>query len=288
MRLLISLLAFLCSSFAYAVNSNDIEPPKIGNFALSISQQPGPLVSFGQNILSKNETQVFLFADDFVGVGKHYIDVVPGVLYGITDDLSVFLNTPIAASFKEQGQSSSGLEDAFLQFEYAFYTKSTSRYSDQATIVTNISFPTGSAQKQPLTGFGAPGFFLGTTFNRMYVDWFMFTSHGATLTTSHDHTKIGDQFLYQGGFGRNIANTKKWMYAWMVEADGQYSGQDKINGATNPNSGGNVVYVTPSLWASSKRVVAQLGVGLPVTQHLFGNQKRESYLLVANVGWAIF
>ncbi len=262
------------------------EPPKSGNFALPTSQQPGPLVSLGQNIVDKNDTLLFLFADDFAGVKKHTIDIVPSILYGISDDFSVFFNVPIAASYKEDKNHSSGLEDIFLQLEYAFYTNKTSSFVDQATLVTNATIPTGSTKKQPPTGFGSSSFLLGATFNRTYTDWFAFTSPGVVLTTSHDRTKFGNQFLYQLGGGRNILNIdSEWIFAWMVEVDGQYTEKDKIMSITDPNSGGNVVYVTPSLWVSSKKLIVQLGFGLPATQHLFGDQKRNNYLLTLNVGW---
>lgn len=262
------------------------EPLKVGNFTLPTSQQPGPLVSFGENIVDKNQTQLFLFADDYSGVKKHTIDIIPAILYGVTDDVSVFFNVPIAASYKENKSRSSGLEDIFLQLEYAFYTNKTSNLVDQATLVANATFPTGSMRKQPPTGFGSSSFFLGATFNRMYTDWFGFTSHGVVLTTSDGSTKFGNEFLYQAGFGRNILYIdSELIFAWMIEADGQYTEKNKINGIIDSHSGGNVVYVTPSLWLSSKKLIAQLGFGLPATQHLFGNQKRNNYLLVANLGW---
>lgn len=147
----------------------------------------------------------------------------------------------------------------------------------------NLTLLTGSAQKQPPTGFGSPSFFIGSTLSRMYVDWFAFASPGVVLTTRHNDTKFGNQFLYQGGFGRHLINIK----GWMIEGDGQYSQRNKINGGIDFNSGGNVVYVTPSLWVSSKKLIVQLGVGLPVTQNLYGNQTKDSYLLVANLGWAL-
>lgn len=286
-NILITLITLFFFNYAYAENIKN-EPPKTGNFILPYSQQPGPLVGFGENIIDKNLTQLFVFADDYSGVGKYQVDIVPGILYGITDNLSVFLNVPIAASYKQNKNYSSGLEDAFLQFEYAFYTKSTSTFIDQATIVTNISFPTGSSNKVPPTGFGSPSIFIGATYNRTYTDWFVFTSHGALFPTSHGTTKFGNEFFYQFGFGRNLFDIdSKWIYALMTEIDGQYSGENRINGVTDTNSGGNTVYVTPSLWISSKKLIFQLGVGLPVAQHLYGNQKRETYLLVTNIGWTL-
>lgn len=262
------------------------ELPKIGNFALPTSQQPGPLVGLGQNIIDRNQTQLFLFADDFVGIKKHMVDLIPSILYGVRDDFSIFFNVPIAASYKGNKSRSSGFEDMFLQFEYAFYTNKTSRFIDQATFITNVTFPTGSTKKQPSTGFGSSCFLLAGTFSRMYSDWFGFTSPGVILTTSRHGTKFGNEYLYQFGFGRNILSIdSEWIFAWMLEIDGQYTEKNKIMGAADCNSGGNIVYITPSLWISSKKMIIQLGVGVPPIQHLFGNQKREKYLLVANLGW---
>jgi hypothetical protein len=78
---------------------------------LPTSQQPAPLISFGYNTLDKNQTQFFLFADDFKRVGHEAIDIVPSLLYGLTDNLSVFLRVPNAPSYKDGKTRSSGLED---------------------------------------------------------------------------------------------------------------------------------------------------------------------------------
>lgn len=167
-------------------------PPNWGNLALPPSQQPGPLVSFGENILNKNETQLFLFADEFGGVHKHFIDLIPSILYGLTDDLSIFINLPYATSYRVGPYKSSGFEDAFVQLEYIFYNSSTKSYLDEATIVGNVSIPTGSTQKNPPTGFGSPSYFLGFTFNRTYIDWFIFGSPGALFTTAKNGSKFGN------------------------------------------------------------------------------------------------
>jgi hypothetical protein len=268
--------------------NKDETPPQMGNFALPFSQQPGPLVSFGENTVNKHQAQFFIFADDYVGVREHYSDVIPALLYGLTDSLTVFFNLPMAASYRQQNHHAAGLEDAFVQFEYNYYSKSTHRFTDQATFVTSVSAPTGSTQKNPLTGDGAPAFFFGGTFNRTGVDWFAFTSYGATLTNSHNETKIGNQYVYQAGIGRNICNIgKDWLIAWMVEGDGTLSSKNRIAGITDPNSGGNVVYVTPSIWVSSKKLIFQFGLGLPATQHWSGNQNSSSYLIASNLIWTL-
>ncbi len=259
----------------------------IGNLALPLSQQPGPLMSFGQNTIAKNNTQFFLFADDYKGANQQFIDVMPWIVYGITDDLSIFINAPIAMKYQQGNQHSAGFEDLVLQLEDIVYTNTTSSFFDQATIVTNVTLPTGSATKQPATGFGSSTLFLGFTLSRMYVDWYLFTSNGVMLTTTHNHTKPGNEFFYQGGIGKNIANVNDWIFAWLVEGDGQYSQRDRTSGVSDTNSGGNIIYVTPSLWASSKKWIFQLGVGVPVVQNIYGNQGKNAYLVAASVGWTL-
>lgn len=292
-RQLFTLIIFIFSSFLHAEagDSSDgkkEEPPRIGNFALLTSQQPAALFGFGGNVIDKNESQIYFFADEFVGKKRITTDLIPSVLFGLTDEFSIFFNFPSTPILKDGGCYSNGLEDFFVQWEYAFYSKKTTRYADQATIVANITFPSGSAFKNPPTGFGSPSFFLGATYYHMMVDWFCFTSNGAILTFANDGTKIADQFLYQCGFGRNIASPKGWIYAWEVEIDGQYSGKNRIKGHIDPTSGGNFIYVTPSLWVSSKDILFQFGVSVPINQHLFGKQNKFDYAFNLNMAWSFY
>jgi hypothetical protein len=261
------------------VEKKEEEPPKIGNFALPISQQPASLFGFGGNVIDKGEVQLYFFADDFIGENKTTIDLIPSILFGITDKWSIYFNFPFTPLLKDKGFRSQGLQDFFIQSEYAFYNKSTSIFADQATFVTNITVPTGSPNKNPPTGFGAPSLFLGATYYHMMVDWFTFTASGVVLTSSYHGTKFGDQFLYQCAIGRNIPSPKGWIYAWMVDIDGQYTKKNRIHGVLDPNSGGNVIYVTPSLWISSKELIFQFGVSFPVNQRLFGIQRKFDYAL---------
>jgi hypothetical protein len=266
----------------------DERPPKIGNFALPVSQQPAALVGFGGNIIDKGEIQFYFFADEFIGNKKMTMDLIPGVLFGITDAWSVFFNFPFTPILKNGSNRSNGLEDFFIQLEYAFYNKSTPNYVDQATLVGNITFPTGSTKKIPPTGFGSPSLFLGGTYYHTMVDWFMFTAQGAVLTSSENKTKIGDQFLYQFGLGRNIPSPQGWIYAWLVEIEGQYNKRNRIDGIIDKNSGGNVIYVTPSLWISSKEILIQFGIGFPINQNLFGDQRKFDYVLNLNFAWSFY
>jgi len=264
------------------------KPPKIGNFALPTSQQPAALFGFGGNIIYKGEIQFYFFADDFIGPHRITSDLIPSLLFGITDDWSIFFNFPYSPLLKDGHYQSNGLEDCFVQLEYAFYNYSTTTYVDQATVLANITFPTGSSKQNPPTGFGAPSLFIGATYYRTMVDWFVFAAPGAVLTGSDHRTKFGDQFLYQFGIGRNIPSPEGWIYAWMLEIDGQYNKRNRINGTLDHNSGGNVIYATPSLWISSNDMLLQLGVSIPINQNFFGHQHKFNYALNLNFAWSFY
>lgn len=274
--------------FIALLSGKEEEPPKIGNFALPTSQQPAGLFAFGGNIIDQGEVQLFFFADDFIGKKKIIVDLIPSVLWGIRDDLSIFYGVPLTPLVKDGRKQSRGLEDFFVQLEYAFYNKSTFTYVDQATVLGNIATPTGSILKKPPTGFGGVSFFLGSTFYRTWVDWLVFVAPGVILTTSDRGTKYGDQFLYQMGFGRNIPSPKGWIYAWMIEVDGQFNKKNRIEGLIDHHSGGNAIYVTPSLWISSKEMLLQFGVSLPINQNLFGKQRKFDYALNLNFAWSFY
>ncbi len=259
-------------------------PPPIGNFALPISQQVGPLVSFGENILDKGQVITYLFADAFIGNDSYEVDVIPSVVYGIRDDLSLFLQVPVSPGIKEGKDYSAGFEDMSLQLEYVFVNTANSYSTIQATLVGNVTFPTGSSTKNPPTGYGSTSFLLGSTFCYTTQDWVAFTSPGAILTTSSGGTEFGDSVLYQFGFARNIPSPCGWIFAGMVEFDGQYSWKNTIKGKTDPNSGGNIIYLTPSIWVSSERIILQFGVGYPIVQRLFGNQSKQWLSFDFNLG----
>lgn len=280
----ISLLFFIPHLIFAKEAEEYLEPMKTGNFALPFSQQPGPLVSFGQNVILQGITQLYLLGDAFIGKDNYQTDLIPNLIYGITDDFSIFLNVPFSPGNKNGDFHSSGIEDVFAQVEYAFYAQGSSEALQQATIVGNITFPTGSISKNPPTGFGSCSFFVGATYMYMKTDWFFYTSPGVVLTTQRHRTKVGNQLLYQFGLGRNIPSPCGWIFAWQIEFDGQYDWKSKFKGSTNRNSGGNVIYITPSFWTSSKNLIFQLGTGYPVLQHLNGNQPKKFVSFVFNFG----
>lgn len=257
-----------------------------GNLALPTSQQPGPLISNGQNIVDKNDLLIFFDYDRIKGNHKKYETVTPLFLYGINNFSSLFVTIPIATNFKNNNQCSSGIEDITVQYEYAYFVKNRLSYGLQGTVLANIGLPTGSFKKTPPTGFGSPSFFLGTTFSYLSTEWYTYGSTGATLTTSRHGNKHGNQYFYQGGFGKNIAYCpEKWIFTWIVEFNGIYEQHDKINKIIDENSGGNMLRGGYTLWFSTQKLILIGDISAPITQHLFGKQNKTNFTFELIVGW---
>lgn len=287
-RLLISLgFALFCQPGLARELPKPPDPLPIGNFALPTSQQPGPFISFGQNIVDVNQSLIYLMTSDFIGKNEYYLNTTPSYVYGITENASLMLNIPSAIDFHNQNNNASGMQDISLQGEYYFYNENTLDQTEQMTLVGNISFPTGSINKNPVTGAGSVGLFAGLTYNKTYADWFYFASPGLNYYFKNGPYQTGTSVLYQGGIGKNIAyETKKYIFAWVIEADGTFTAETKEAGGLNPNTGGNVIYLTPSLWFSTLQLTLQAGIGYAIVQHFNGNQNQSTWLYAANIGWS--
>jgi hypothetical protein len=293
--ILFLLFCFILRAFAAFDDQASVEgssagsPPNMGNFALQSPQQPGPLLSFGQTLIGKNYLQVAFDTYSPYHVGGAFNSMNAYMIYGISDSTSLFFNYPIQADVQTRVHRISGLRDITLQLEHAFYTSGNTTYQEQATIVGYVSLPMQEADPTRVAeGYGSSSYFLGTTYNRTSVDWIGFISPGMLLTTTNNGVRLGSQYLYQAGLGRNILYaTDESILTGLVEFDGQYTEKDTIFGQPNPNSGGNVVTVTPSLWFSTKKLIVQVGVGFPVVQNLYGNQTKMDYFILTNVSWTI-
>ncbi len=222
-----------------------IEQIKSGNLSLPSSQQPGPLMSFGQNMLDQKDLQFFFYTYDLVGDNKNLTSIIPELLYGIADNFSVFVQMPIASVFQVKDEVYQGLQDIKVQFEYAVVDQIAYDRTNQITLVGNITVPTGSEPSIHQQNFGsfsyhAPTFFFGTTMSHMDTTWYPFVSIGAQITTTGQGAKLGNQILYQAGLNRNILFApEKYMFNLMLELDGTYKEKNQIDGIVDLNSGGN-------------------------------------------------
>lgn len=290
---LIFLLTFVASVSCYANNIPLLEleqaPRPVGNYALPVVQQPGPFFSFGQNIIDQGASQVFLEPQFLKGVGEHFLEITPVYLYGISDNASILFSLPFAADFYSKPNRTAGVSDPSVQMEYAFLSSSNTSYTQEATIVGALSFPVGSNNSTPPTGFGSPTFFIGTTFNRMYENWYGYLAPGITWIAPTEGKHLGEIYHYDIGVGRALASQSNIYGVYgLLELDGIYTVKDRIAGFYDPNSGGNIIFLTPSVQYSTKRFLVQAGFSFPITQTWNGEQNRVRYNTSIILAWTFY
>lgn len=291
---LLFLKSLLLINMPAIADTNDLIP--IGNFALPVSLQPSPLFSFGQFIINADDKILFVNPIYLKGKNKSSFENETILLYGLSDNASIFGLLPAPVLNDENGVETANFGDILIEYEYAFINATRVYDEIQSTIVASIFLPTGilelerEGEAEPdiesQSGFGSTSFLLGWTCSYMSVDWYTFVSAGGVLTTSRkDKTKLGDSVLYQAGIGRNLKHLDRKILLLLFEMDGIYSKRDQILGIINPNSGGNVIWFGPSLYYSDPRFIFQIGIQVPIYQKLNGIQTKDNYLFSVSFAW---
>lgn len=256
-----------------------------GNLLLKPSQRVAPLFGFGQRIIEEQNLLVFQAINDTSAKNQNYFGGESRLLYGLDDDHDLFVILPESIRLKKNCHTSSGFGDLIIQLESLIFQKYYPTHYYYMTLVANITIPTGSANKNPNTGFGSPSFFLGIPFRYVSINWYFYNAYGVVLTTSNMGTKFGNQFLYQAGLGRSLSHSKHWILTLTLEVTGIYSQKNKCNFVINQNSGGNVMWLGPNLWASNERIILHGGFQFAITQQLFGKQNKNIFRMAALFGY---
>lgn len=284
-----ALLAFFITPLNAHPIKNSSSPPNIGNYSLPTAQQPGPFYSFGQDIVDKGNLQLFFQPSFQMVVNEQYPSTILAANYGITNNLALLAYVPYAMNYIDERQHATGIGDMGLQGEYAFFNASDAFSTTQSTVLAAVNFPTGSARKNPATGFGAPSYFIGATYNRLYVQWYWYTSAGMTYIARNASGQNGAQYFYQGGLGRNIiSTTNQFTLFGLVEIDGEFDEKNALLGEIDANSGGNTIFITPSITYATTHLMIQFGVSWPIIQQLNGEQDKVRYLTALNLIWTFY
>ena len=100
-------------------------------------------------------------------------------------------------------------------------------------------------------------------------------SHGAAMPHSHHH---GHRHHHE-----HAISPRGLVIDAVLELNGEWQAKQTISGATDPNSGGNVVFLSPGVRIASNRWSGFVTVGLPIVNDLNGLQSEPTYRLFGGV-----
>ena len=211
-----------------------------------------------------------------------------------------------------------GIGDLTLFGQYRFYGQDTGL---QASFFGGIKTPTGEtgerddqgelfeAEFQPGSGSWDP--MLGLALTRAQSRWSVDGNVLYTIATEGtQYTDLGDRFHYNGAvtyrlkggdaeashevaahhshYGQShnhnhASSSKGLVIDAVLELNGEWQAKQNVSGETDPNSGGNVVFLSPGLRVASNSWSGFVTVGLPILNDLNGLQSEPTYRLFGGV-----
>ena len=211
-----------------------------------------------------------------------------------------------------------GIGDLNLFGQYRFYGQDTGL---QASLLSGLKTPTGKtgerddqgelfeAEFQPGSGSWDP--MLGLALSQAQGRWSVAGNVLYTIATEGtQHTDLGDRFHYNGAVTYRLkggdaeaahqvasqhshpgqshhhdhaSSPKGLVIDAVLELNGEWQAKQDVSGETDPNSGGNVVFLSPGVRIASNRWSGFVTVGLPIVNDLNGLQSEPTYRLFGGV-----
>lgn len=222
--------------------------------------------------------------------------------YGIDADLSVFAVLPyfdkrlkVTSGGQRLTRSSSGLGDASLFGRYVLWRENWRGSAFRLSAFGGIETPTGEdnetdgvgrlpAAVQPGSGSWDP--FAGLVATYQTLDFQVDGQLAYKANTEANDFEFGDILRADASlqyrlWPRTLSGGVPGFLYGVIEANLIHRGNNRVAGASDPNSGGFTLRLVPGLQYVTRRWVAEAVVEVPVAQNLNGTALENDYVLRA-------
>lgn len=193
--------------------------------------------------------------------------------------------------------SPSGISDTNF-FSVLRLNEQTKRIPFSSAVLFGLSTPTGitslrtkqgdlfAASDQPGTGSWQPSaaLILTTQRKKMTLSSTFYYSHG---TKGAQGVTLGSYFDYSVAAVYPLISEGRVQTEGILEMNGEYATKNRAKHITDPNSGGNSIFITPGLRANlGKKISLYFGLGIPVVDNLFGTQSKSAYEILCGIDFS--
>jgi len=241
---------------------------------------PGPLFSFGQNIMREKSFMIDSYFEVQEGLEYVYSEWDPMLMYGVTEKTTLTVIFPIISE-RINRLSSTGAGNITLNFEHALYNHFEKDSNHQWTILASLLLPT--AKKTHLAAINvnlaqpSTSFFIGTTAHHISAQWYVYAAVGALFGFPSNNTKYGTAILYDFGLSFPLRDRENSYLSIIFEANGRFRSSDVVDGIIDGLSGNNRIWIGPVFhWVYSEWTL-QCGFQFPISQRFFVPQATPSY-----------
>ena len=229
--------------------------------------------------------------------------------YGITNDLMLSVRLPWVRrsglfdghvheggthAHVESLGDSSGLGDITLLGQYRFLNKPD--WGLELAALLGVKLPTGRTNErarggerfetefQP--GSGSWDGLFGLAASKNFGAWSLHANLIWVLAgTGSQHTDLGDRLIYNaavswriyGGPNEYGVTSSTLALDAVLEMNGEWHAQQRIGGERDPNSGGNVIYISPGLRGTYRGTALSLSFGVPLLRDMNGLQSKPQW-----------
>ena len=208
--------------------------------------------------------------------------------YGLTSRLAIFGMLPLVSvdrTFGAASTSDSGLGDAALFARYEVFRSDKPGRTIRIAPFAGLRVPTG---RDGRTGDGSVDFFGGLIATLASTQWVLDSQLRYDLNREADgfergnSTRFETSFQYRLSPGTVAQGTNAFVYG-VLEISANYYERNRVNGVTDPNSGGFQLYLTPGLQYATRRWIADLGVKVPIVNDLNGTALEPDYSILTSI-----
>ncbi len=208
--------------------------------------------------------------------------------YGLTSRLAIFGMLPLVSvdrTFGAASTSDSGLGDAALFARYEVFRSDKPGRTIRIAPFAGLRVPTG---RDGRTGDGSVDFFGGLIATLASTQWVLDSQLRYDLNREADGFERGDSIRFETSFqyrlspGTVAQGTNAFVYG-VLEISANYYERNRVNGVTDPNSGGFQLYLTPGLQYATRRWIADLGVKVPIVNDLNGTALEPDYSILTSI-----
>ncbi|WP_454785965.1 transporter [Legionella sp. WA2024007413] len=144
-----------------------------------------------------------------------------------------------------------------------------------------------SASDQPGSGAWTP--FAGIIISKQFKKFSLSANLLYTQSTEgSQETTQGSIFDYNFAAVIEMYTKKKLHVDGIIELTGEYAEKDNIAGLSDPNSGGNSIFLLPGLRVNmNTNFSCYFGVNVPLVQNYYGTQVKSAYGLTGGIDFTI-
>ncbi len=263
------------------LNSTSWAAPIATNTALPVSADE--IILRGQLVATHS-------SDSFEGTNRQLdrLEVRTVFGYGLTSKLAVFGMLPLVNIDRSIGNVSTsefGLGDAALFARYEVFRSDKPGRTLRIAPFGGIRVPSGRDNK---TGDGSLDVFGGLIATVASTQWVLDSqirydhNREADGFERGDTTKLESSFQYRLSPGTVARDTSAFVYG-VIEISANYAERNRVNGVTDPNSGGFQLFLTPGLQYAARRWIADFGIMIPIVNDLNGSALEPDYSILASM-----